>query len=194
MYKTVFCGPSSVLITEVLCTGPCSVVPAVSSLQRFCVQDHVLWSQQCPHCRGSVYRTMFCGPSSVLITEVLCTGLCSVVPAVSSLQRFCVQDCVLWSQQCPHYRGSVYRTVFCDPSSVLITEVLCTGLCSVVPAVSSLQRFCVQDCVLWSQQCPHYRGSVYRTMFCGPSSVLITEVLCTGLCSVVPAVSSLQRL
>ena len=51
-----------------------------------------------------------------------------------------------------------------------------------VPMVSLLHRFTVQDSSLWSQWCPYYRGSLYRTAHCGPSGVLITG---RGSCSLI---------
>ena len=34
------------------------------------MQDSLLWSQWCPYCGGSLYRTAYCGPYGVLIIEV----------------------------------------------------------------------------------------------------------------------------
>ena len=90
-----------------------------------------------------------------------------VVPVVSSLQRFPCTGLLLWSQWCPHYRGFPVQNCYCGPSGVPIIEVPLYRTVTVVPVVSSLQRFPCTELLLWSRWCPQHRGStVHCTRTC----------------------------
>ena len=123
-------------------TGQLTVVPMVSLLYGFTVQDSLLWSKWCPYYRGFTVQ-------DCLLWSQWCPYY----------RGFTVQDCLLWSQWCPYYRG-----------------------------------FTVQDSILWSQWCPYYRGSTVHvigaTMSCCACSAVHTMSCCACNVCVAPIFSN----